>query len=216
MNERRIRVLVLCSHPVQYASPAFRRMAHHPRLDLLVAYCSLQGVDPGLDPEFGVEVAWDVPLLEGYRWVHVPNRSPRPGLGRFFGLINTGLWRLIRAGDFDAVMVYTGYMYASFWLAIIAAKSNGVPLLFGVDSTTLRPRDGKRWKAWVKPLLVPWVFRRADVLMAGSRAGVELVRSLGITGNRVVVTPPALDNEWWIRRGGQEDRAAVRARWGAG
>ena len=213
MSDRRIKVLVLCSHPVQYASPAFRRMAQHPRLDVLVAYCSLQGAEPGLDPEFGVEVAWDVPLLEGYRWVHVPNRSPRPGLGRFFGLINPGLWSLIRTGDFDAVMVYTGYMYFSFWLATLAAKSKGVALLFGVDTTTLRSRDKKWWKARVKPLLLRWVFRCADVLMAGSSASAELMRSLGISEEHIAVTSSPLDNDWWTRRAQQVDRAAVRAEW---
>lgn len=79
-------------------------MAQHPRLNILVAYCSLQGAKPGVDPEFGVEVVWDIPLLEGYPWVEVPNKSPRPGLGRFFGLINPGLWELVGKGSFDAVV----------------------------------------------------------------------------------------------------------------
>lgn len=47
-------------------------MAQHPRLDITVAYGSLQGVEPDVDLEFGVEVAWDIPLLEGYPWVHMP------------------------------------------------------------------------------------------------------------------------------------------------
>ena len=78
---RKYRVLLIASHPIQYAAPLYRLMAKHPQLDILVAYCSLQGAEKGVDPGFGVEVAWDVPLLEGYPWVHVPNRSPRPGIG---------------------------------------------------------------------------------------------------------------------------------------
>src|SRR5205814_7225821 len=57
-------------------------------LEILVAYCSLQGAEPGFDPEFGVEIQWDVPLLDGYKWVHVPNRSLRPRLAHFWGLWN--------------------------------------------------------------------------------------------------------------------------------
>jgi len=30
-----------------------------------------------MDPEFGVEVAWDVPLLDGYPWVQLKSVSPR-------------------------------------------------------------------------------------------------------------------------------------------
>jgi hypothetical protein len=37
------RVLLVSSHPVQYATPVYRLMAQHPKLDILVAYCSLQG-----------------------------------------------------------------------------------------------------------------------------------------------------------------------------
>ncbi len=89
-------------------------MAQHPQLDIQVAYCSLQGAESGLDAEFGVQVKWDVPLLEGYPWIQVANKSPWPRLGRFFGLINTSLWNLVSKGGFDAVVVYTGYAYASF------------------------------------------------------------------------------------------------------
>ena len=65
-------------------------MAKHPGLDIRVAYCSLQGAEPGLDPEFGIEIKSDRPLLEGYPWVFVPNCSLRPGLRRFFGLHQSG------------------------------------------------------------------------------------------------------------------------------
>ena len=73
MTERKLRVLAVASHPVQYMTPIFRRMAKHPRLDLHVAYCSLRGAEAGHDPEFGTEVKWDVPLLDGYEWTQVPN-----------------------------------------------------------------------------------------------------------------------------------------------
>ncbi|MEZ8222138.1 Glycosyltransferase involved in cell wall biosynthesis [Candidatus Fervidibacteria bacterium JGI MDM2 JNZ-1-D12] len=209
----RYRVLLVSSHPVQYAAPLFRLMAQHPKLDILVAYCSLQGAEKGLDPEFGIEVAWDIPLLDGYPWVHVRNCSPRPNLGRFFGLINPGLWRLIRIGRFDAVVNYTGYAYASSWLVIAAAKVNGTALLFGTDATTVRPRIGKPWKAWVKRLLLPLIFRLADVVIVPSTATKQLMLSFGIPEERIVLTPFVVDNDWWLRQAQQVDRAAVRAKW---
>src|ERR1019366_3085506 len=96
--EMRRRLLIVGSHVVQYSSPIFQRMAQDPRLEIMVAYCSMQGAQAGVDPGFGVEVSWDTPLLEGYPWVHVPNRALRPGIARFFGLFNPGLWKLIRGG----------------------------------------------------------------------------------------------------------------------
>src|SRR6267154_4507914 len=86
----RYRVLAVATHPVQYMAPIFRRMATHPDLDLQVAYCTLRGAEVAHDPEFGANIQWDVPLLDGYSWTHVPNRGS--GAESFFGLFNPGLW----------------------------------------------------------------------------------------------------------------------------
>ncbi len=75
MSDRRFRVLAIASHAVQYAAPIFRLMAQHPQLDFHVAYCGMRGAEAGHDPEFGHSVKWDVPLLDGYAWTHVPNRG---------------------------------------------------------------------------------------------------------------------------------------------
>src|SRR5258708_26336183 len=98
---RRPRLLVVGSHVVQYASSAFHQMVLDSRIDLLVAYCSMQGAETGVDPGFGVTVSWDTSPLEGYPWMYVPNRAPRPGLGRFFGLVKPGLSLLIGDVQFD-------------------------------------------------------------------------------------------------------------------
>ncbi|MFA0751472.1 MAG: hypothetical protein SLRJCFUN_001875 [Candidatus Fervidibacter sp.] len=213
--ERKYRVLLVASHPIQYAVPLYRLMAKHPKLDILVAYCSLQGAEPGIDPEFGIEVTWDVPLLEGYPWIYVPNCSPRPGLGRFLGLINPGLWQIIRQGHWDAVIAHMGlgYIYASFWIAAIAAKLNGIAFLFGTDAYDLQPRDGRRWKIPLKVLIWPRLFRLADVVLVMSSGGVHLMQRLGIPIRRVVLTPHVVDNEWWIKMVAQVDRKIVRRRW---
>jgi glycosyltransferase involved in cell wall biosynthesis len=213
MDDRRYRTLVLLTHPIQYSAPTLREMAHHPKIDLLTAYCSMQNVEPTLDPDFGVEVAWDIPLLEGYRWVQIPNQSLRPGLGRFLGLSNFGLWKLIRSGDFEALVTMTGYRYLSFWIALAAAKSRGVSVLFGTDAHQLAPRDGNSWKVILKRWLWPRLFRLADIVIIPSSGGAGLMRSLGIPSERIVLTPYSVDNDWWIAESGKVNRRAVRDAW---
>jgi len=214
MPKDRYRVLFVCSHPVQYASPVFRRMAAHPKLDIQVAYCSLQGATSALDPEFGVEVKWDVPLLEGYPWIHVPNKSPRPKLGGFFGLINPGLWQLVRTGDYDALVAYTGYAYASFWILASAAKCSRVPLLFGTDAIGLEPRSRSHWKVRIKKIALPRIFNLATVAIAPSSATAEYLQSLGVAEDRIVLTPFVVDNDYWITRAAAVDRESMRTTWG--
>jgi glycosyltransferase involved in cell wall biosynthesis len=213
MTDHRYRILMAFTHPVQYTSPVLRETVRHPKLGILVAYCSLQGVELGLDPGFGVEVAWDVPLLDGYPWVLVRNCSPFPNLARFFGLINPALWTLVRRGGYDAVVAYTGYANASFWILIGACKVYGVPIIFGTDATSLTPRDGKRWKIAVKRFLLPIIFRLAASVIIPSEAGRQFIMSLGIPDAKIFITPFAVDNYWWRLRAAAVDPVAVRRGW---
>lgn len=214
MSDQRYHVLILTTHVVPYASPNYQALATDPRLETLVAYCSLQGAEPGLDPEFGAQVQWDVPLLDGYKWVQIPNKSLRPGVGHFFGLWNPSLWKLIRRGNFDAIVIYTGYMCASFWLAVFAAKSAGVPVLISTDSTTLQSREAKRWKEWLKPFVLRRVYSFVDVIMAASSAAKKLALQLGVPEKRLRVIRCGMSKEDWSASNGKFDRAAVRASWG--
>jgi glycosyltransferase involved in cell wall biosynthesis len=209
----RLRLLVVGSHVVQYSSPIFRKMASDGRIDLLVAYCSMQGAEPGVDPGFGVKVSWDTPVLEGYSWVHVPNRAPRPGLGRFFGLLNPGLWSLIRDGKFDAVFV-SGYFYASAWIAILAAKLRRVPILFTTEAHSLRSwATQSKWKLRLKKFYMRRILSLGNVLLTMSTGSLQQLVALGFPSNRIVLSPYCVDNDWWTRRAQEADREVMRAEW---
>jgi glycosyltransferase involved in cell wall biosynthesis len=213
MPDRRYRVLAVASHPVQYMAPIFRRMAVHPGFDLHVAYCSLRGAEAGHDPEFAATVQWDVPLLEGYSWSHVPNLGS--GDESFFGLRNPGLSKLIREGKYDAVLCFVGYVRATFWIACRAAKSSKTAFLFGTDTTTLAPRDGRMWKSAVKKILWPRLFRLADQVIVPCSGARDLMLSLGLPAERITLTPYSVDNDWWMKQSAVVDRSAVRGSWQA-
>jgi glycosyltransferase involved in cell wall biosynthesis len=188
-------------------------MAQPSRLDLLVAYCSMQGAETGVDPGFGVKVSWDTPLLEGYPWRNIPNRALRPGLGHFFGLFNPGLWALIRDGDFDAILI-CGYYFASAWIALIAAKFHSVPILFVSDSHSLRSwKSQSNWKLRMKRSVLRRIFSLADGVVVSSSGGVEYLKSFGFPGERVFLAPTAVDNNWWSEQAAKVDRNAARAAW---
>jgi hypothetical protein len=91
---------ILATHPVQYHAPYFRALAAHPELDLTVFYC----MHP--DPEqqgvgFGVDFAWDIPQLDGYRHVLFRNVARRPALSRFWGCNTPEIGSAIRTGGFQ-------------------------------------------------------------------------------------------------------------------
>jgi len=211
MPDRRYRVLAVATHPVQYMTPIFRRMAKHPALDFHVAYCSLRGAEAGHDPEFGASIQWDVPVLDGHSWTHVQNRGT--GAETFPGLFNPGLWKLIRSGRYDAVLCFIGYVRATFWIACLASKFSKAAFLFGADATSLTPRDGRNWKVPIKRFFWPRLFGLADQVIVPSSDGRDFMCSLGIPRDRVSLMGDCVDNDWWIQQSQQVDRAAVRASW---
>ncbi len=213
MPERRFRVLYVCGHPVQYMSPLLRRMAQYPQLDVTTAYCRLRGAESGHDPEFGATIRWDVPLLDGYSWLEIPNKGT--GSEGFWGLFNPGLWKLVRKGNFDAVFCPTGYIRASFWITCLASKLSRSAFVFGTDATSLAPRDASPWKPVVKRLCWPLLYRMASQVVAPSSGTRDLMLSLGIPAERVSLIPFVVDNDWWLAKAAQVERQAVRASWGA-
>jgi len=213
MSEKRYRVLFVASHAVQYQAPVFRRLAAEPAIDIQVAYCTLKGAEAAHDPEFGASVQWDVPLLDGYPWTHVPNCGS--GKESFFGLLNPGLWKLIRKGNYDAVVSYVGYVRATFWITYLASKSCGAAFLSGCDQGSLEPRDGKAWKRIIKKLAWPLLYRLADHVVVSSTSARRLIRSLGIHEERISLTPLVVDNDWWLARSAEINRWSVRQSLGA-
>ena len=114
------RLAVLNSHPIQYFAPLYRRIAQSPDIDITVYYCSRQGLDSGyVDPGFGRAIAWDVPLLEGYRHKFLRNLWGDLGVKSFLGLLNPGIISEIRRGHFDAIILH-GHNFATNMLALLA------------------------------------------------------------------------------------------------
>jgi len=212
MSERRFRVLAVVSHPIQYAVPVFRLLAQDPQLDFHVAYCTLRGAEAAHDPDFGRSVQWDVPLLDGYKWTHVPNQG-KDGES-FFELYNPGLWKLIRDGHFDAVLCQLGYLRASFWISYFGARSRGTPFMFLTDASSMEARDGRKWKLWVKKLAWPLLFRLFSQVLTASSAGSAMMRALRVPERKITMTLDTVDNDWWRGQAARVNRAEARASWG--
>jgi glycosyltransferase involved in cell wall biosynthesis len=61
------RVLAIDTHPIQYKAPLYRRLQEQHGHEVSAYFASDLGTQRYADAEFGVEVAWDVDLLAGYR-----------------------------------------------------------------------------------------------------------------------------------------------------
>jgi glycosyltransferase involved in cell wall biosynthesis len=87
----------------------------------------------------------------------------------------------------------------SFWIAAIAAKCSGSALLFTTDAHSWDVREGPKWKAVLKRLIVPRIFAIADAVLAPSTATANYLRQMGVNERRIFLTPYVVENEFFAR-----------------
>jgi glycosyltransferase involved in cell wall biosynthesis len=211
MSPTKTRVLLTSTQPIQNPVP-LQMLSQYPELDVLMAYCSLPDEKLWNGHEQLTKRAFDVPMLDGYRWVRVRNYSPFPSLNKFYGLINPGLIKLIL--KHDCCIVY-GHSYISFWLAIMAAKVLNKPLILTTDATSLESASGGAWKIPLKKRYYSYLYKRvADLILVPSSAAKIFLTSLGISENRIHITPYVVDNKYIADAAESADRVKVRQDWG--
>lgn len=66
--ERKCRLAVLASHPIQYFTPIYKRLAERSDIELDVLYYRDYGVSERFDKQFGHKIKWDTDQLSGYRF----------------------------------------------------------------------------------------------------------------------------------------------------
>lgn len=211
------RLAILNSHPVQYGAPFFRRLAKEPEVDLTIYYYSQQGADEYVDPGFGRVVRWDVPLLEGYRSKFLPNLWSGDRVGGPLSLINPSVITEIRRNRFDAVWL-VGYAFLSDWLAYLAARLSGTPILCLGESSLVYDRLVRRpwYIRWLKPPLLRWFLRGVHAAMAIGSLNREFYRHYGVPEERIFPCPHAVDNAHFaaVSARYREQREALRCELG--
>jgi glycosyltransferase involved in cell wall biosynthesis len=131
----KVRLAYLVSHPIQYQAPLLRRIAQEPGIDLTVFYCSDFSVRGYMDKGFGVNVKWDVPLLEGYRYEFLPALR-NTGTLSVTRPLNYGFMSRLRGKSserpFDLLWVH-GYATVNSLHAMLAAKALDIPVMVRAD-----------------------------------------------------------------------------------
>lgn len=191
------RLAIVASHPIQYHAPLYRALARDPDIDLHVYFCGRWGLESYHDDGFGAQIAWDVPLTDGYAHTFLPNVSPRPGLYGPAGAMNPGIVRPILAGRHDAVLV-NGWGLGTNWLAWASAAARNVPLFLRGESNGLREPTGIR--GWGKRRAVGAFLRGVDACLALGTLNRRFYLEHGVRPERIFHVPYAVDNAYFAAR----------------
>jgi glycosyltransferase involved in cell wall biosynthesis len=187
----RPRVGIVTTHPIQYYAPLFRRLSERGVLHPHVFYGWKGLVSGGRDPGFQRDIAWDVPLLEGYEHTFVPNESKRPGSDHRRGIVSSRLVPSLREAKIDALVV-VGWNYQSH-LAAMRAFHGRIPILFRGDSTLVDETRGPR--QLLRRAALRWVYRHVDVGLYAGANNREYFEAHGLTADRLAWVPHTVDNQ---------------------
>ncbi|MBB5345160.1 glycosyltransferase family 4 protein [Tunturibacter empetritectus] len=154
----------LVSHPIQYQAPLLRRIAQEPDIELTVFFASNFSVQEYVDKGFGVDVKWDVPLLDGYRYEFLPaiwdKRRTGPTSQLNYGIFSRLRGRKEERG-FDVLWVH-GYSTLNALQAMLVAKALGIPVLLRAES-----RLGRKQIGFLKQIAKRFYFSGLKLLVDG-------------------------------------------------
>lgn len=190
------RLAVLNSHPIQYFAPLYRRIEREESIDLTVYYCSRQGLDRYVDKGFGMELQWDLPLLEGYQHKFLPNLSPKSRAEGLLGLVNPGIVSEIVRRQFDALWIH-GHRFATNLLGLASAKLTGTAVLMRGETHLLLQRP--RWKRALRKPVMTGFYQLCDGLLAIGTRNREFYNAHGVGSDRIVEVPYTVDNDFFWR-----------------
>ncbi len=202
------RLAIITTHPIQYNAPLFRLLHERNRIAVKVFYTWGQSKDNVYDAKFGLQRSWDIPLLEGYEHVFVPNISRQPDSNRFWGVVNPGLIKQLKQENFDAVLVYRWSLFSH--LRILRSFGGDRKLFFRGDSHLLQLQSGM--KGLLKKWLLRLVYQNVDKAFYVGKYNKAYYQAFGLKQEQLIFAPHAVDNKRFSNEAEKWEEAAKRER----
>lgn len=198
-KDKKIRLAILASHPIEYQGPLFQKLAKEPEIELHVYYCWKFGVGKEtFDPGFNRTIKWDLPLLEGYSWSFLRNLSLRPS-GKFWGEVNPGIITKINKKRHDALIVL-GWSSMTSWLAYFTAFFRGVPVFMRGENPYSQEFSKPAYKRIFKRPLLRLLFGITAGILYIGKENRRFYEFYGAPKEKLFFVPYAVDNERFMRQ----------------
>ena len=207
MTDSRPKVLLIATHPIQYHVPWFRELAGAPDIDFSVLFVDLPDAQQQ-GKGFGVAFKWDIPMLEGYRWQQVPERTGRGGLDGFFATRVVQPVALLKSLAPD-VLILTGWQAYPLLQFLAAGRWLKIPVIMRGESNALRQRSYK------VRFLHRQLLRQCAAFLTIGQANRAFYLGYGTTPEQLFDTSYFVENQRFVDATQRflPERSALRSRW---
>jgi glycosyltransferase involved in cell wall biosynthesis len=160
-----------------------------------VYYCSPKGLQATYDREFGVELQWDLPLLEGYSATFLPNRSATANeVAGFWSLRNwaivPALWQQPRS-----YVIVHGWNYFTHIMTIVCARLFGHKVCLRAETPLPQELLKAPWKRGLRQLLLGWgLFPWVDYCLYIGQQNWAFYTHYGVAARKLIFMPYSVDN----------------------
>ena len=215
MTIQKKRLAVLLTHPVQYFKPVFEALTASQEIELMVFFGSDHGLIPGLDPDFGIEFAWDNNPTDGFNHCFI-SRDPLKNLSSTARALQLAgfAYQKISAFKPDFVLIFA-YSPIFITASTLLLAASGINLFLRADGTD-RAFNRSTWKSWLKDLLLRPYYRLFKKIFPIGKDSNDHFARLGVTEKNREMVPFAVDVnyfqqqvEYW-----QAKRSQLRAELG--
>lgn len=193
----RCRVIYFLTHPIQYQAPLIRHLRAG-GVDVHVVYGNDATARAFFDKGFGRQLAWDVPLLDGYPSTVLnaedPEGSPKEQREHFERQIAA----LLERERFDAAWVH-GWAHPFTQAAWRQARRRKIPLMLRGE-TFLGCVRGGRLRRFAHKMIFRRKFREVSAFLAVGTLNARLYEAYGVDPRRVFRVPYVVDNAYFRQR----------------
>ncbi len=210
------KLAIISTHPIQYYAPLFKMLTDRGKIDIKVFYTWPQAIQGHDDPDFGTQVKWDIPLLEGYDYQLVKNISKNPSSKNWSGIDNPTLVKDIEAYNPQAIWVFGWKLKSHF--AVMRHFKGKIPVWFRGDSTLL-DYEIKSIKSLVSSIknnyhptsmlsqlktygkfklrkaFLSYIYKHIDTAFYVGKNSKDYFLAHGLKQEQLVFAPHAIDNE---------------------
>lgn len=183
------RLLYLVSHPIPYQAPLLRYLSACDPINLHVCFHTDLSIGGYFDKGFACQVNWGVPLLEGYSYQFLSEKS----LPHTFSAV--ALWKLLWRESYDIVWLH-GYVTPCDFVTLLMAKCRGLKVLVRGESVS-RFSEGSALRRFFRPLFFKILDHFVDTYLTIGTENRDFYRAQGVADSKLIPAPYTVDNDFF-------------------